>query len=260
MVLSREFLVLKELVRYRLYSIRHTFIDEFINMAIWVVGTILVMGYLMQSFGLRADFGMFQFGGLLAFVGLFEFWPFIANFLVDIEGDNIFGYHATLPCRLKTVLFSYIFAQAIVTFILSLFILPIGKLLLWSQFSLTAVSWPMLILVLLAINIFFAILGLWIASIVKSMEHIGNVWMRMIWPMWMFGGFQLSFASIRGVWPMFAYVNLINPVIYASEGVRGALIGGNFMNTWLCLGAIILFSLAMFYDLHRRFVKLLDLV
>lgn len=260
MILKSNFLVLKELVKYRLYSVRHTLLDEAINMTIWVVGTLVVMGYLMQSFGLATNFGVFQFGGLLAFVGLFEFWPLVVNLLVDIEGDNLFGYHATLPCSLKTVLFSYVAAQAIITTALSFFILPVGKFLLWNQFLLKDVSWLTLILTFIVINVFFAILGLWTASVVKSMEHIGNVWMRIIWPLWMFGGFQLSFASVKAVWPVFAYFTLANPVLYTAEAVRSALTGGNFINPWICIGAVIFFSLAMFMDAHRRFVNLLDLV
>lgn len=260
MNLKSELSVLKALVCYRLFSAKSTFVDELINMIIWVSGTILVMGYLMQSFGLAADFGVFQFGGILAVAGIFELWPMCANLLVDIEGDNVFGYHASLACSLHAVFLSYIFAQTIYGGALSLLILPLGKILLWNQFSITNISWLPLLGVIVAANLLFAVLAMWTASVVGSMEKIGNVWMRVIWPMWFFGGFQFSYESTKGVWPMFSYFMLINPVTYATEGVRSALIGGNFLNACLCIGALLLFSLAMFFDSIRRFRNRLDLV
>lgn len=260
MILKSELSVLKELVRYRLFSAKSTFIDELINMIIWVSGTILVMGYLMQSFGLKADFGIFMFGGIVAVLGIFELWPMIANLLVDIEGDNLFGYHASLACSLHTVFLAYIFAQTFYTVLLSLLILPLGKVLLWNQLVITNISWVPLLGVIIVANLLFATLALWTASIVGSMEKIGNVWMRVIWPMWFFGGFQFSYESTKGVWPMFSYIMLINPVTYATEGVRSALVGGNFLNSWLCIGVLLLFGFVMFFDSIRRFRNRLDLV
>jgi ABC-type polysaccharide/polyol phosphate export permease len=53
---------------------------------------------------------------------------------------------------------------------------------------------------------------------------------------------------------------LINPVTYATEGVRSALVGGNFLNSWLCIGVLLLFGFVMFFDSIRRFRSKLDLV
>ena len=205
MTFKSEYSVLKELVRYRLFTVKPQFVGELINMAIWVACMVLVMGYLMQSFGLAKDFGIFLFGGVLAIVGIQEFWTMCPNLLVDIEGDNLFGYHATLPCTLRIVLLAYVLGQTIVTTALSLFILPLGKILLWNQFLLANVSWLSLLCVILIANLFFAIVGLWTASVVGSMEKLGTIWNRILFPMWFFGGFQFSYSSVHSSWPIFSY-------------------------------------------------------
>lgn len=260
MTLKKEFSIFKSLVYYRLFSVKATFMDKFINTGIFVAGTIVIMGYMMQYFGLDANFGVFQCAGILAIVGLFEFFDIAVNLLIDIENDNIFAYHASLACSLPTVLFAYIFAQTFITLVLSLYVLPLGKIVLWNKLALANISWIPLIGLIIVSCLFFAVFALWISSIIKSTEKIGNIWMRTIWPMWMFGGFQFSYASVFSKWPAFSYVMLINPVTYATEGVRSAMLGGDYLNPWLCMGVLLLFSVIFFFDSVRRYRKWLDLV
>lgn len=260
MTLKNELSVLKALVYYRLYSIKSKFLDKFINMTIWVAGTILVMGYLMQSFGLAENFGVFQFAGIAGIIGIFEVWEMAVDLLVDIENDNLFAYHASLACSLPTVLFSYVLGQVIVTVVLSFFILPIGKIVLWSQFALTNISWIALKGMILCACLFFAIFALLVSSIIRSMEKMGNIWIRIIWPMWFFGGFQFSYSSVLSKWPIFAYFLLLNPVTYATEGIRSAILGGDYLNPWLCMGVLLLCSVGLFFDSVRRYRNWLDLV
>ena len=45
--------------------------------------------------------------------------------------------------------------------------------------------------------------------------------------MFMFSGYFYSFDNLHKLSPIASYLNLINPVIYAVEGVRTAVLGQN---------------------------------
>jgi hypothetical protein len=261
MTLKNEWPVLKSLIHYRLFSARRHVKDKIINWTIWLTGMLIVMGYLMQYFGLREDFGVFQLAGIFAVVGIFDGWDALCiELLIDLDGDNIFGYHATLACSLPTVMLAYTIAQTIVSLCICVFVFLLGKLILWNSFSLTTISWLSFIIAIALSCIMSSIVSLWINTFFKTSDQIGNLWQRAIWPMWFFGGFQFSFAATLAKWPLFAYVMLISPITYSTEGVRKALLGGDYLNTWLCIGVMVIISAVLFFDCVRRYRRWLDLV
>jgi hypothetical protein len=261
MAFQQELMVFKSLAHYRLFSESRRALDKLINWAIWTTGMLVVMGYLMQSFGLSEDFGVFQLAGIFAVIGIFEGWETLCiDLLVDMDNDNLFGYHATLACSFSTVLLAYIAVQTVVGVALCVYVFCLGKLILWNSFTFSQVSWLALIVAVVVSCIMSAILALWFDSFVRTAEKLGNMWQRMIWPMWFFGGFQFSFAATLAKWPLFAYLMLVSPITYATEGVRRALLGGNYLNTWLCIGAMIVISVVLFFDCVRRYKRWLDLI
>lgn len=261
MDLHQELILFKSLIQYRLFSVRRLVKDKIINWAIWLTGMLVVMGYLMQSFGLKDDFGVFQLAGIFAVIGIFDGWDALCiDLLVDLENDNLFGYHVTLACSIPTVLLAYVAAQSVVSLGIAFFVFGLGKLILWKSFILTNISWLSFIVAIVISCIMSAIVALWINTFFRTSEQIGNLWQRAIWPLWFFGGFQFSFGATLAKWPLFAYVMLISPITYATEGVRRAMLGGNYLSTWLCIGVMIVFSVVLFFDCIRRYRRWLDLV
>ena len=256
------FNVCKNLIAIDLITFKQLFLDKFIDLSIWVVLTTIVIAYIMPYFGLAVDFGVFQLGGLIAATGLLEMGNSNAVELVsDFEGDRVISFNLTLPIPSWLALVSKAGYYFITYTILSLLMLPIGKLCLWNQFDLASIHYPKLILAIFALNLFYASFALWMASIVPNINKMGQVWMRFIFPLWFLGGFQFSWMASYKTIPSFAMVNLINPMIYTTEAVRVALLGQEgFINFWLCLLAILFFATLSLYFGITNLRKRLDFI
>ena len=239
-VLSFQNQVFKQLLRLKFMNLRNVLTGKFINIAIWVGCTLFVMGYLLQAFGLAGNFGAFQLGGILASVGLFELYGNAITFVADLEGDRTIAYYLTLPASACTVLLAYICYNTIIGALMSFMIIPMAKIILWNQFSLTAVSWLKLIFFIVFINGLCATTTLFVAALVPSMDKFENLWSRFIFPLWLLGGFQFSWTSTYAVAPLVAYGLLLNPVIYTAEGIRAALLGQEGYISWYLCCAVLL--------------------
>jgi ABC-2 type transport system permease protein len=233
--MSIDWNVLKQLIKLKFTNIRSVLFDKFINLYIWAGCSMLVSGYLMKSFGLSDDFGPFQLGGILAGVGIFELYGNAVTFVSDLEGNRAIEYYLTLPTHTATVLCSHIFYYSTIGIAMSLATLPLAKLILWNKFSLLAISWPKLLFFIMLINLFCATATLLMAAIIPSMDKFDILWTRIMFPLWFLGGFQFSWQSVYQVAPKFAFLLLLNPVIYMAEGVRAALLGqSGTINFWIC--------------------------
>lgn len=255
------FHVCKELICADLLCFKQTFLDKFIDVSIWVILTMVVTSYIMPYFGLSHDFGVFQLAGIVAAIGLFELYASAVEFVSDLEGNRCINYSLTLPIPSWLALISKATYYFIIYFILSVLMLPIGKLTLWNQFNLAQINYFKLFLSFIFQNIFYACFVLWIASIVDNMNKFGSVWARYIFPLWFMGGFQFSWMALHHVLPNVAYINLLNPMIYITEAMRISLLGQDgYLNFWLSLLAIAFFSALTLYVGIRNLKQRLDFV
>jgi ABC-2 type transport system permease protein len=227
--------IFRQLLCAKLVNIRSTLTEKIINIYVWAGCTLFVMSYLMQSFGLAQNFGQFQLAGILSVVGLFELYGNTATLVADLEGDRIIAYYLTLPTSMLTVLLSYICYYVIMSMSMSIALLPLGKLLLWNQFHLIDVAWLKFGLFMMLINLVWAALAFVLAAYLSSLDKLSMAWCRVIFPLWFLGGFQFSWMTTHATAPMLAYVMLLNPVIYATEGIRAVMLGQDgYLSFWLC--------------------------
>jgi ABC-type polysaccharide/polyol phosphate export permease len=255
------FTVAKELIYSDLIVFKQIFFDKFIDLTIWVVLTIVVMGYIMPFFGLSRDFGVFQLAGVIASVGLFELYANVVDLVSDFEGDRVINYSLTLPIPSWLAIISKATYYGIIYFILALIMFPIGKLCLWNQLDLTQISYFKLLLALIFQSIFYACFVLWTSSIIATITKLGSVWARFIFPMWFMGGFQFSWVALYTVLPPLALINLLNPMIYLTEATRAAILGQTgYINFWLCLLAVLILSALCLLIGMRNLKKRLDFV
>lgn len=253
--------VCMQLVHTDLLIFKQQIWDKLIDVTIWVVLTLVVTGYILPFFGLASDFGVFQFAGLLAAVGLFELYGNVVDLVSDFQGNRVIQYAFTLPIPSWAAIFSKTTYYFIIYVILALMIFPVGKICLWYQFDLVQISYFKLVLAIFFQAVFYACFVLFPSSIVNTMSQMSTVWSRYIFPMWFLGGFQFSWLALYKTVPLLAYVNLCNPMIYITEAMRIALLGQEgYMNFWLCLLAIGLFSLIFLYLSLKNLKKKLDYV
>ena len=93
------------------------------------------------------------------------------------------------------------------------------------------------------------------------MMQIGNVWMRFIFPLYVFGGFQFTWYTLYNFSPRFAVLNLFNPMLYGIEGMRGAILGQQgYLPFWYCAGALVVLTALFFVVGYRRLKKQLDFI
>ncbi len=260
MNMQNYLMICKNLIWADLVVFKQNIVDKIIDISIWVILTIVVTEYVMPFFGLT-NFGLFQFGGIIAGVGLFEVYSTVVDMVADLEGDRVINYNLTLPIPSMFALLSKSAYYFIIYSMLTCIILPIGYVALWGQWELAHTCFYKLILAILAQSIFYACFVLWAASMINNMAQLGKVWARFIFPMWFMGGFQFSWASLYQAMPFIAYLNAINPMIYITESIRVALLGQDgYANFWLCLIAVLCFSVFCFAMGYRNLKKRLDFV
>jgi len=254
------FNVYKDLIRTDILIARQTFLDKFIDLTIWVVLTVGVTGYIMPYFGL-SNFGVFQLGGIIAATGLFELYSNAVDLVGDFEGDRVINYYLTLPIPSWLVILAKASYYFILYLTLAIIMLPIGKICLWNQLDLTTINYGKLLLALIFQSMFYSCFVLWAASTIENMARLGNIWARYIFPMWFMGGFQFSWLALFSIMPAIAYLTLINPMMYITEAVRTSILGqAEYLNFWMCLAAIALFSALSLYLSMYNLKKRLDFV
>lgn len=255
------FHVFKELIAADLSGVGKQLLDKVINVSIWAVITLLIFAYIMPAFGLKSDFGIFQFGGVVASMGLFEMFPSAVRMVSDFENEKTIFYKLTLPIPSWVALLSKVCYYAINALVLGVCIIPVSKLILWNQLDFNRIAWFKLISLLLLSSLFYGILTLWLASKIQNMTKIQNVWMRCIFPLWFLGGFQFSWLVLYKQIPFIAYLNLLNPIIYITEASRAAILGQEgYLNFWLCILAIATISVFCLWSAISNLKRRLDFV
>jgi hypothetical protein len=249
------------LVKTHLLIAREHIGSQIINLYIWTSCTLVIMGYIMQNFGLATNYGCFQFASIVGVVGLFEIYNAAARNIMDIDNDRTISYYLTLPARPATVLLAMVTSYAIVGLFLTILILPLGKLLFYNSFSFAQVSWIKFAITAVLANIFFGIFMIVVIARVGTISRMRNIWTRFIWPLWMLGCYQFSWAALYAASAQLAYLTLCNPVLYVTEGMRGALLGNPDCLPWeLCVGALCFFIVLGWRYAYCKMKQLLDFV
>ena len=232
-----------------------------VNLYIWAFCSLIVMGYVMQEYGLAGDYGCFQLATVVGTIGLFQIYGNAFCLIADVEGDQHINYLLTLPLNPRIVWASFICSYALIGIILSCVMVPFGKLLLWNSFSFAGISWIKFGLIIILANIFFGIFTLAVTAHVGAISQMENVWSRFIFPLWFMGGFQFSWASIYKLSQPFAYFLLCNPVLYVMEGTRAALLGQGDCLPWAwCCIVLLGFTAVGWWYANYKMKRLLDFV
>lgn len=221
------------------------FYDRLINGALWAGITIVIFQYI--GFGDAAvHLGLFMACANAVSWGFFEVMENVARLTSDLQGERSISYALTLPLPQWMVFFRIAISNALQAMAIAIFILPMAKLLLWNSFSLAQLSIPKFLLIFVLAHLFYGFFSLWLASMVKNLEAIGDIWMRVVFPLWFLGGYQFTWALFLSKSPKLAYLDLLNPLLYCMEGVRAAVMGQEgYINFWYCCSALVVFTTAV---------------
>jgi ABC-2 type transport system permease protein len=231
---------------------------RFINSLIWSGLMLLVFEYIMPQMGLKGV-GPFMAAGAVASLGFFDVAENAIKFIADLEGNRSISYYLTLPASQSMVFVRLAISNAIQAMSLSIFLLPLYKLILWNSFSFAHFSIGKFILIFVVNNLFFGFFSLYLASVVESMEKVNNMWVRIIYPLWWLGCFQFSWATLNAAVPYISKLSLLNPMTYVMEGMRAAILGQEqFLNFWSCLLAVVIFTILIGLIGIRKLKQRLD--
>ena len=250
-----------KLTATRFYIARQELFGKVINLNIWAFCSLVVMGYVMQSFGLVSNYGCFQLATIIGTVGLFEVYGNALRTIVDLEGERHISYYLTLPVSPSVVLLSMMSSYALMGIVLSLITLPFGKLILFNSFSLVDIAWIKFLIILVIANIFYGMFAIAVTAQVAALSKMENIWSRFIFPLWFMGGFSFSWESIYDLSQPLAYALLGNPILYVMEGTRAALLGQQDCLPWgMCCLALSGFTVACWFYAKYKMQRLLDFV
>ena len=130
------------------------------------------------------------------------------------------------------------------------FVLPICRLVMGPIPGLTFAKLPLLLLVTVLSGAAFSAIGLYLGTAIPP-QQIGLMFSVILAPMIMFGCTYYPWTGLQRI-PAMKYAVLINPLVYVSEGMRGALTPSVPHMPMLALLAALMMTLTLFMWLGLR--------
>jgi ABC-type polysaccharide/polyol phosphate export permease len=237
-------------------------IDRSIDAVVWIATTLIIAEYVMPLFGINdKQYGTFILIGNFAIWGLFEMLTSVGIFLGDIQGDKSISYYMSLPLPSYIIFIEQSFASAYRSMTSSILILPIGKLILGTDFIISTINWPKFIFACFMINIFYGFFTIFLASYCDNLSNLTMIRSRIIFPLWFLGCFQFQWGMLYKVLPFLAYIDLGNPLTFILEGIRSSTLGPEkYLPFWICMGMLIFFSILFGYLGIQKLKQRLDCI
>lgn len=200
--------------------------SEFIfRVAMLPLVLIVVYGYVMPHIGFVPEsFPSQMFAGMIGMSILITGIHGTAiPFTMDFNNMHEIEDRLQAPVPRNVVAYAKMFVGIIEAFIGGLIVLPISLIFMGNQtdFTLTAATIPLLVIVLILISLASASLGLLVGTIVKP-PQIAAMFPGFLMPVVFTGAIFFSWHSLAPV-PVFQKLVLINPLVYANEALRYTL-------------------------------------
>ncbi len=234
-------------------------IGRFVDACVWCSINIFVSQYILPEFGISSKFGTFVMIGNIAAWGMLEVGNNVSILISDLLGIQSTSYYLTLPIPQSWIFIRIGLSDAFKSFVSTLPMLPIGKLILWNHISLSDIAYGKLLLSYVVAHLFFGFFGLFLASKTPNLEYITTIKQRIIFPLWFIGCYQFTWCMLYKAYPAVAYLNLLNPVVYIMEGMRSSVIFDYALIPYpICITMTILFTILFGYLGVQGFKKRLD--
>lgn len=228
-----------------------------INTAVWMGMMIYVYEYI--GFSSVTGWGLFIACSECADYGFAGVFSNILRLVADIKGPRTISYYLTLPIPQSYVFFSVIVSAVIQHLLIAAILLPITKLVLQERFDLTRVSYGKLLCVFVCAYLFYGSLVLFYTSMISSIDDFNNVYIRTRDTLFWMGAYFFTWHQLYQKNYVLAYLDLLNPFVYACEGMRAAVMGyPDALCAWLCCAALLAFAAVCGSIGLRRMMKQLD--
>jgi len=246
-----------QLMRKDLKQFRRNYPGRFFDTCFLFFTNLVVFGYFLPELGVSSSYGPFILIGAIASFGLFDIIAQVGELIFDIEGDRKITFTLSMPVPYWVVFTQLAIKWAVSTLLLCLPLFLVGKLILWKNFDLSQIDIFRLFVIFPTGCLFFGFFSLWLTGILKKIQNLSSLFLRVINPLFMFGGYFFSWQSSFEFSPYIGYLILINPMIYIMEGMRAASLGQEgYLPFWSCFfalwGFILIFGTHAIFSLKRR--------
>ena len=242
--------------------LRKEFLGDLFNAVTWPTSLAITFGYVLPSVGMDPKYGSFLVVGALASTFFYLALGFGNELVSDFCSLRCIDYYFTLPASsYQAVLIQRVVSFALHSVIISLPLLPIGKLILGNRLDLSHLSMIKVLLIMIMSGLFFGFFGLWLASWVPTPRAFNSIWRRVYTPLQLLGCYWFAFFTGYKVFGLVAIIALANPLTFMCEGIRGAALGQTeFINFWVCLAVLVMYTCLFGWYAMRRLKKRLDLL
>ena len=191
---------------------------------VWALATGYIMPKVMFG-GNASQMGMNLFiGTILAMLFPLAFHLNI-DLLFDLQGERHIDYKLMLLSPRLLLLERILFNSCAAWLKVALFF-PIAKFYLRAFLDVSSTNWGMVFLVLFVGSLFCNAYNAFTFCYLRSSLEITNFWMRFNSPLMTFGGFFIPWFIMYEFSPWLGRLVLLNPLLYITEGLRGAILGG----------------------------------
>lgn len=235
--------------------------NNILDASFWPLVLILANGYILPAMGMPADYGVFITISMLIIMASFTAWSAANVIAADFESTRSIGYELTLPLPYWLVYTKIVLHFALKAAVFSLVALIIGKIILTDTFNLSNLNILKFFIIYSASCIFFGAFALWAASLAGSVSKFMRLELRIAGPLFFICGYSFPWAILNDMSPIMGKLMLFTPWIYAYEGVRATILGQTgYLNFWVCLGMLTLFTIIYGFWGLRLFKKRLDCI
>ena len=234
-------------------------LTRMVDACVWSGASLYVSQYLLPLFGIDSKFASFLVLGNLAVWAIFEVGTNMSIFLGDLYANNSLSYYLSLPISSNLIFIRIALMDAYKSFMATLPLLILSKLVLRENFDLSAINYPKLISCWILAHILFGFFGIFVSSMTTSFEYITTIRQRILFPMWFLGCYQFTWHMLFEANPTLAYINLINPIVYVLEGMRGSMnLELKIIPFYICISMMLFFIFLFGYLGIHQFKKRLD--
>lgn len=218
-------------------------------------------GYFLPTSGMNANQAT---GSTVIFVGLILYALFALNFVItaefffDFESDRYIDYQLLLLPP-KLLMLQKLFFNTCLLFVSLLPFYPSLKSIFGSSFDLSHASFIKTAIIFLVACLMFSAYYLLLTCVMKQLKSMRYVWRRLTYPMIMFGGFLIPWKVMNTYSPVLGNITSFNPVLYATEGLRGAMLGGdNYFSFGTSVSGMLIFTVIFMLLTFHFFKKKTD--
>lgn len=187
---------------------------------------VVVFGYLLPKMGfVQPGYGAALLPGILGIsLALSSLQSVALPMMADFGWTREIEDRLLAPAPIRLVAAEKIVAGVIQGLVAALFVLPVARLIMGPIDALTLAHAGTLLGITLLGALAFSTLGLWMGTGIPP-QQIGLMFSVIVAPMIFFGCAYYPWQGLTPV-PLVKYAVLVNPLVYVSEGMRGALTPG----------------------------------